>query len=235
MVFTIMGLRLLKALSFFLCVFNAHAFNWWQTADQKAYKAFEKKQYEKAMALFKRADWRGVAAFRQKNYAKAIQSFAEIKTSEGLYNLGTALAFQGDYENAIKVYHQVLSTDPEHEDAKYNLKILEEMQKKSQEKNAQQNQKQEKNQEQNSKEQENNKDEQQKQESQSKEQQTPKDKSANEKQKTKKQMHSQNQSSSKPNDTQESQWLKLIEDDPAGLLKQKFLRDYQREVEEGKI
>jgi Ca-activated chloride channel family protein len=217
-----MGLRIIKMglLTFF--ALNAYAINWWKTADQKAYVAYQHQQYQKAITLFKRADWRGVAAFRQKNYAEAIRSFAEITSAEGFYNLGTALAFQGDYDNAIKVYYKTLSIEPGHADAKYNLAILEKMK---------QDQKQPQNPEQqNAK---------NKKQDQGRPQDEPKDqenkqKSASKKQQTQEQQKKVQSKANKQQQAQEGQWLKLIEDDPAGLLKQKFLRDYQREVEEGK-
>jgi Ca-activated chloride channel homolog len=210
-----MGLKIIKIglLSFF--ALNAYAIHWWKTADQKAYEAYKNQQYQKAMSLFKRADWRGVAAFRQKNYAEAIHAFAEIKSADGFYNLGTALAFQGDYDNAIKAYYKALSIDPGHADAKYNLAILEKM------KQAQQQQKQpnaEHQKQDKAQSQDGEKKQQKKQKSTSEIQQT---------QEPKKKAQS-------TADKQQGQWLKLIEDDPGGLLKQKFLRDYQREVEERK-
>ena len=220
-----MGLKLIKIglLSFF--ALNAYAIHWWKTPDQKAYVAYKNQQYQKAMFLFKRADWRGVAAFRQKNYAQAIRSFAEITSADGFYNLGTALAFQGDYDNAIKAYHKALSIEPGHADAKYNLAILEKM-------------KQDQKQQQNPKQQSDNK-KQEKNQPQSQPQdesknQENKQKSASKKSQTQEQKKNDQSKADKQQKAQEGQWLKLIEDDPAGLLKQKFLRDYQREVEEGK-
>ena len=199
---------------------NAYAMNWWKTADQKAYMAYQHQQYQNAMVLFKRADWRGVAAFRQKNYAEAIRSFAEITSADGFYNLGTALAFQGDYDNAIKAYYKALSIEPKHADAKYNLAILEKMKQK------QNQQKQQKPQQ--------NSDNKKQDEGQPKDE--PKDQKNQQKSSSQKQKQDKKEKSAadKQQQAQEGQWLKLIEDDPAGLLKQKFLRDYQREVEEGK-
>ncbi len=216
-----MGLKLIKIgfLSFF--ALNAYAIHWWKTADQKAYVAYENQQYQKAMFLFKRADWRGVTAFRQKNYAQAIRAFAEITSADGFYNLGTALAFQGDYDNAIKAYHKALSIEPGHVDAKYNLSILEKM-------------KQDQKQQQNSNQQSENKKQEQDQPQDESKNQKNKQKSASKKPQTQEQKKNDPSKIDKQQEAQEGQWLKLIEDDPAGLLKQKFLRDYQREVEEGK-
>lgn len=220
-----MGLRILRCAIILLGIHEAYAINWWKTADQKGYEAYQKQQYKEAIELFKRPDWRGVAAFRQKNYSQAIQSFSEVTTPEGLYNLGTALAFQGDYENAVKVYHKVLSLAPKHADAKYNLSILEKMQK----------EKQKQQQEQNNQKEQQQKDQEQQDNNQREEQEKNNKKPSSTEQKAKQaQGKADQKASSIPQKAQDGQWLKLIEDDPAGLLKQKFLRDYQREVEEGK-
>ena len=47
--------------------------------------------------------------------------------SRSLYNLGNALARQGEFESAIDAYEEVLELDPDNEDAAYNRDLLQQM------------------------------------------------------------------------------------------------------------
>ncbi|NIN80462.1 MAG: tetratricopeptide repeat protein, partial [Pseudomonas stutzeri] len=64
--------------------------------------------------------------------------FAERGDARNLYNLGNAMAMQGELDAAIDAYEQVLEMEPDNEDAAYNLDLVKRM--KDQQQQQQQNQ-----------------------------------------------------------------------------------------------
>lgn len=89
---------------------------------------------------FRRADQvthdrleRGVAAYRRKQYEQAAAAFAGIDTAVGQYNLGNALAQQGQLDAAIAAYDRALKLRPGTQlqaDAIANRKTVDEQRKK---------------------------------------------------------------------------------------------------------
>ena len=77
-----------------------------------------------AAELFENSEWRAVAKYLPQNYQESAADFAEKGDTRSLYNLGNALAKQGEFESAIDVYNQVLEMDPEDADAEYNRDLL---------------------------------------------------------------------------------------------------------------
>lgn len=207
------------------------AFSWsdlWFTPNQQAQHLMEKGQFAKAKDLFERNDWAASAAYRAGDYEQAAKLFNELKTEQGYYNQGNALAHLGKYEEAIRAYDKALAFNPNNQDALYNRQLISELLKKDKEKKKSQNQ-QDKDQQ--NKDQQNQ--DQQNQDKQNKDQQ-------NREQQNKAQ---QNKDQNKKNDKQEGeiqsesnqekqlakeQWLRLIPDDPGGLMREKFLRDHLR-------
>jgi Ca-activated chloride channel family protein len=96
----------------------------WQNRNQQAQKQLEAGNAEDAVALFEDTQWRAVARYRAKDFAGSAAEFAERGDARNLYNLGNALAFQGELDSAIDAYEQVLEMQPDDEDAAYNLEIL---------------------------------------------------------------------------------------------------------------
>lgn len=125
----------------FFFPFSIQALSWedcWKTADQQAAKYYQQQNYQQAKELFEQSDWKGASHYQLGEYEAAADSFKSNQTAEGLYNYGTAKAKQADYKSALEAYEKCLQQQPDHEDALYNKKLIEEMQK-------QQEQKQEKN------------------------------------------------------------------------------------------
>ncbi|WOB25526.1 MULTISPECIES: VWA domain-containing protein [Xanthomonas] len=59
----------------------------------------------------------GVQAYRKGDFAAAQKAFEGVPTDEGLYNLGNALARQGQYDEAIAAYDRALKQHPKQADA----------------------------------------------------------------------------------------------------------------------
>ncbi len=96
----------------------------WQNKDQQARKRLEAGDAEEAAALFEDREWRAVARYRAKDFSGSAAEFAESGDARNLYNLGNAMAFQGELDSAIDAYEQVLEMDPGNDDAAYNLEVV---------------------------------------------------------------------------------------------------------------
>ncbi|MFO9208669.1 tetratricopeptide repeat protein [Legionella pneumophila serogroup 1] len=245
----------------------------WFTPNQQAQHLMEKGQFAKAKDLFERNDWAASAAYRAGDYEQAAKLFNELKTEQGYYNQGNALAHLGKYEEAIRAYDKALAFNPNNQDALYNRKLISELLKKDKEKKKSQNQqdKDQQNKDQQNQDQQNqdkqNKDQQnqdqQNQDKQNKDQQNQDQQNQDKQNKDQQNQDQQNQdkqnkdqqnrdqqnkaqqnkNQNKKNDKQEGeiqsesnqekqlakeQWLRLIPDDPGGLMREKFLRDHLR-------
>jgi Ca-activated chloride channel family protein len=99
----------------------------WLNKDQQAQRELEAGNAADAARLFENPEWRAVAEYEAGAYAQSAARFAEQDDTRNLYNLGNALARQGEFESAIDAYEQVLDADPDNEDAAYNRDILKQM------------------------------------------------------------------------------------------------------------
>ncbi|QLQ31062.1 MAG: tetratricopeptide repeat protein [Candidatus Thiothrix singaporensis] len=106
----------------------SYAFGWddlWLTPDQQAQQALDNGQPERAAQLFQEPAWKGAAAYKSGDYAAAAKEYASQQSLNGQYNYGNAQARQGKLEEAAATYKRVLETDPNNEDARYNLEVVE--------------------------------------------------------------------------------------------------------------
>ncbi len=116
------------------------AFGWddlWLRPDQQASKLFEQGESKQASELFENDEWKGAAAYRSGDYQQAIDQFSKQDNPRANFNRGNALAFAGRLQDALKAYQQVLSDDPQHQDAQFNKELIEELLKKQQKKQQQ--------------------------------------------------------------------------------------------------
>ena len=234
---------------------QAQAFGWddlWQTRDQQAKQALDAGDPARAAELFENPAWRATASYRSENFEAAANQFGEIKSSDGYYNLGNALARQGLLNEAIEAYDEALSLNPGDEDAAFNKKLIEDLLQQQQEQQQQQdNEQDQENQEQQDSEQEQDQERQQRQE-QEQEQESSSDEEDQEQQEESQQEQQsdeqQNQEAqaqkaaeeeADPLDEEEKQalqqWLRRVPDDPGGLLRRKFQQQYDERAKSGKV
>ena len=100
----------------------------WLTKDQQAQRQLDAGEASDAAALFEDPEWQAVAQYRAGDYRESGRTFAEIEDTRSLYNLGNALARQGEFEGAIDAYEEVLEIDPDHADARYNRDLVQQAQ-----------------------------------------------------------------------------------------------------------
>ena len=110
----------------------------WMTRDQQAQRKLQQGEAADAVELFESPDWLAVAQYRAEDYAESAAAFAENEDTQSLYNLGNALARQGELESAIDAYEQVLEIDPDDADAEYNRDLLAQLLEQQQEQEQQQ-------------------------------------------------------------------------------------------------
>lgn len=96
----------------------------WKNKNQQALKQLQDGNSDDAAALFEDTEWRAVARYRAKDFAGSAAEFAESGNARNLYNLGNALAQQGEFDSAIDAYEQVLEMEPDNDDAAYNLDLV---------------------------------------------------------------------------------------------------------------
>jgi len=125
------GLILLPAL--FVLPHTVMAFSWddlWLRPDQQATELFHQGETDYASKLFEDNEWKATAAYRSGDYEKAAEQFAKKDNTRANFNRGNALAFAGRLQDAIDSYEKVLSVNPQHKDAKFNKKLVEDLLKK---------------------------------------------------------------------------------------------------------
>lgn len=104
----------------------------WQTKDQQAAQMLRQGDTQNAAETFNDPDWKASAQYKAGNYEAAEELFQQNQTAEGFYNLGNAQAKQQKLEDAIASYQKALELNPDFEDAKHNLEVVEKVQKQQQ-------------------------------------------------------------------------------------------------------
>jgi Ca-activated chloride channel family protein len=107
---------------------EAGAFGWdhlWQNQNQRGSVQFEKGDHEQAAELFNHPGWKASALYRAGSYDEAVRYWGEQDSDNAHYNRANALARLGRFEDAIKAYERALDMNPQHQDASYNKRLLE--------------------------------------------------------------------------------------------------------------
>ncbi|MGA0532646.1 tetratricopeptide repeat protein [Hansschlegelia sp. KR7-227] len=73
------------------------------------------------------AVWDGAALYAGGRYAEAADAFRQANFPGQLYDVGLALARDGRLAEAVKAFDSALERDPNDEDARYNLALIESM------------------------------------------------------------------------------------------------------------
>ncbi|MDQ6993488.1 MAG: VWA domain-containing protein [Mariprofundus sp.] len=116
---------------------SARAMSWqalWQSADQKAQKLMQQGEYDAASKTFHDPAWKSAALYRDRQFAAAAKALEAVDSADSWYNRGNALAKAGKLEPAIAAYDHSLQLQPDHKDAAFNKKIVEQLLKKEQKK-----------------------------------------------------------------------------------------------------
>lgn len=117
---------------------QTNAFSWadlWYSKDQQGAQAMKAGQSEKASELFENNKWLGAANYKSDKFEQAADAFSKGQSSIDHYNRGNTQAKLGNLKEAKKSYNIALELEPYMEDALFNKKLIEEIQKKQKEKN----------------------------------------------------------------------------------------------------
>ena len=90
-----------------------------------AMQLIEDGRASEAIYLLDGADWRGVAEYRAGRYQRALEAFIQGKSANDLYNVGNAYARLRTWGGAKSAYLRALKLDPGHDDARFNLELIE--------------------------------------------------------------------------------------------------------------
>lgn len=210
---------------------DVQAIGWqdlWLTKNQQAEKAFEEGEYETAANLYENQEWKAAAHYKNGAYSEAASAFDPIESERSLYNHATSLAKANHLQEALDSYNQLLENNPDHQDAAFNKKIIEDLlkQQEQQQQQNEQNSDQE-NQEQQSQDQQQQDQQQSDQESEQQQQQDQQQMSQEESEQQEMEV-SEDQRDKSEKDQALEHWLQKIPDDPGGLLRRKMYREYQR-------
>ncbi|WP_430462686.1 VWA domain-containing protein [Thalassolituus sp. LLYu03] len=103
---------------------KSYALEWqdlWQTPDQQAQALFDSNP-QQAANTFEDKAWAGSAAYRAGQYDAAVKAYSGLpETAENRYNLGNALAMQGQLDDAEAAYEEALKLNPDLTQAQENL------------------------------------------------------------------------------------------------------------------
>jgi Ca-activated chloride channel family protein len=222
----------------------SHASIWddlWLRADQQGHQALVEGSPGTASLLFDDDRWRAVAQYRAGDYAGAANGFGSFEDPESSYNLGNALAKNGQLEAAIDAYDRTLAAVPNHEDAIFNRdlvkRMLEEQQSQQQDSDSEGDQGSNP-QDQNQSQQPQDGDQQQ-QDQPGQQPDEPPEQDPNQ------QDQSESQSSEDTSEAEDGesnrdeyqdameQWLRRVPDDPGGLLRRKFQYETNQRLRRG--
>lgn len=206
---------------------QSHAFEWddlWQRSDQRAANAVKQGDFM-SDELADHSNWNGIALYRRDRFLDAAAEFGKAEDKVSIFNQGNALAKGGDLQGAVDQYEIALAIDPEFEDARFNLELVKKVM-----------QQQQQNQQASIAEQQDSDSEQSVQD-RDKPERTPPDgeraEGEEQERSDKPRERIEHLAGAEQNKEQEKsqlmeQWLRVIPDDPAGLLRRRFFYEHQQ-------
>lgn len=87
-------------------------------------QAYLKGEFRLAASTFGNPVWRGNAWYRAGDYRQAVAAYEQETSATAHYNRGNALVQLGELAAAKEAYLAALAIEPRHEDALYNLSLL---------------------------------------------------------------------------------------------------------------
>ncbi|MEQ8861067.1 MAG: VWA domain-containing protein [Pseudomonadales bacterium] len=211
----------------------------WQRRDQQAFEALRDGEPEIAAVLFEQQPWRAAALYRSGEFGAAADTYRQQPSTTARYNLGNALARQGDYQAAIDAYDAVLAEQPDHEDARFNKalveKLLEQQNQAQENEQAQQQQGEQPEQDTESQDggadqaEQNDQDGQPPEDQQDQPEEQPSEAEQNQ------DTRSEEELAASRDERQDAleQWLRRVPDDPGGLLRRKFQYETNQRLRRG--
>ena len=213
----------------------------WQTPDQQAAKAYAEQNHSEAASLFEQDDWKSAALYKSGEFNAAADILAEKNSATAHYNRANALAHSGQLEQALSAYDEALAVQDDMEDALYNKQLVEELLKQQKEQEQQQQDSEQENQEQNQEQQDSDQQSEQDQENQDQEQDQEQQEQEQQQQEQQNEQEESEQEKSELEQMDDAereqvleQWLRMIKDDPGGLLRRKMYMEYQRRQQQRK-
>jgi Ca-activated chloride channel family protein len=97
-------------------------------SDQAAMRQFNDNPAAAAQQ-FKDPNWKASSLYKSQDYQGALDQWQSSEGNESLYNQANALAHLNKLDESIAAYDQVLKSNPNHEDAKFNKALVEKMKK----------------------------------------------------------------------------------------------------------
>lgn len=108
----------------------------WLNDNQRAKKALDTDQLDRAADLFESPEWRAIAQSKKQDYDAAIKTYDNLldselelsqPTPEVLYNKGFNLAHAGNLPQAAQTFEDAIKIDPNFEEAKKAKAIIDEL------------------------------------------------------------------------------------------------------------
>ncbi|MCP4818082.1 MAG: VWA domain-containing protein [Shimia sp.] len=97
--------------------------DWFLTADQQGWRAYEAKDYAGAADLFEDPFLRGVALYKSGQYKPAAEAMARLDTADAAFIEGMAHIKSQSYRDGVRGFERALHLDPEHAGATQNLPV----------------------------------------------------------------------------------------------------------------
>lgn len=120
---------------------RADASTWddlWQRRDQQGANALAAGRHQEAIDLFDDPAWRSAAQYEAGRFEDATAGFRAQGGAESRYNLGNSLARGGDLKGALAAYDEILASQPDHEDARFNRDLVDKLLREQEEQKQQQ-------------------------------------------------------------------------------------------------